>query len=99
MQGPSHGQLQQSAAVEAATQLRSRAGNVDLGSSEPPSPSPLRRSSTPVDDDEPDEEVDCIAQSTWGVSDRADEEVAEHQTPPPVAASRPIGKALLPEPS
>ena len=46
----------------AATQLRNRAGNVDLGSYEPQSPSPLRRNSTPVDGDELDEEVDYIGQ-------------------------------------
>jgi hypothetical protein len=75
--------------MEAATQLRNRAGNVDLGSSELLSPSPLRNP-TPVDGDEPDEEVDYTgqgAQSTWGVSDRVDEEVVEHQTPSLVAAS------------
>jgi hypothetical protein len=70
---------------------RNRAGNVDLGSSKPHSPSRLRRNSTPVDGDGPDEEVGYIgqgAQSTWGVSDKVDEEVAEYQTLSPVAASR-----------
>ena len=55
---PGPGQLQQSVSVDAAMPLRSRVGSIDARGSEPPSPSPLRRSSVPGDGDEGDEEVD-----------------------------------------
>lgn len=58
MYGPAPTRPQQSVFSEAAEQSQSGAGSVDARGSEPPSPSPLRRSSVPDEGDEGYEEVD-----------------------------------------
>ena len=91
MYGPIPIRPQQTVSSEAAEQLRSGAGSIDARRSEPPSPSPLRRSSVSDEGGEGNEEVDGAgdgAQPMQSTSENVVDESVDDQSPPPAETRR-----------